>query len=146
MSSEVTGAAKPAPPIPPHAYYAAAFALVGVVAALSRPPNGPVIVPTIINGEGNRVRQEAPLPQVRDRATVDGMPEAAQRVESAVYRPGDRVMIPGVYFPFGKIASRGSTVGVATGLQVAHESWFEVGAVLPELTGYEAGGVWVREQ
>lgn len=71
------------------------------------------------------------MPQARSRATVDGMPEAAQP-ESAVHLPGDRVTVAGVYFPFGKIARR-------------DESWFEVGAVLPELTGYEAGGVWVRE-
>ena len=35
-----------------------------------------------------------------------------------------------------------AAAAVAVGLQVAHESWFEVGAVL---TGFEAGGVWVRE-
>lgn len=89
-------------------------------------------------------RDGAPLPQARDRATVPAMP-TGQPVESAVFHPGDRVSTAGVYFPFGKIARRVPTEGVATGLIVAHEAHFEIGELLPELTGYEVGAVWVRE-
>lgn len=124
------------------------YALLGIAAlivlALTRPTTGTVIAPVIIQGEANRVRQEAPLPQGGERDNFPAMPEAAQP-ESAVHLPGDRVTVAGIYRPFGKIAHRDPTAGVATGLQVAHESWFEVDAVLPPLTGYEAGGVWVRE-
>lgn len=115
-----------------------------IVLALTRPTNGPVIAPVIIQGEANRVRQDAPLPQDMQRDNVPAM-FSGQPAESAVFHPGDRVPTAGVYFPSGKIARREPTEGVATGLIVAHEAHFEVGELLPELTGYEAGAVWVRE-
>ncbi len=78
------------------------------------------------------------------RDSLPAMP--ASRPESVVHLPGDRVTIAGTYRPFGKLARREPSEEVATGLQVVHESWFEVGAVLPALTGFEGGGVWVREK
>ena len=87
------------------------------------------------------------MPQARIRDTVDGMPaESAAAVPSVVHLPGERVTVPGVYFPFGKIRRRDPDAGIAVGLQVAHETYMEVGEVLPELAGYMPGGVWVREQ
>lgn len=122
-----------------------AVLLGAVILVVALRPTGPVTIlarditvsPNIAAGKHATLR--ALLPPSDPRATVPAMSET----EQVTYGPGDLVPVAGVYKPVGTLADRDQEQRVATGLRVAHESYFEVGEELPPLTGYRAGAVWV---